>query len=80
MNANEFLGALVISLGALFGLMATLSKFVSQPINRLNESVIKLTAKLDNTDDNVARLDRRVDRHGQRLDDHDQILARNNLK
>ena len=61
MSPNEFTGALVVSLGALLALMGTLSKFVSQPINRLNESVIRLTAKMDHTDSNVSRLDNRVD-------------------
>lgn len=79
MNGNEVLGAVLVALGTLLGLMATLNKFITQPINNLNENIIRLTARLESTDKDVLRLDKRVDRHGDRLDEHDAILARNNL-
>lgn len=79
MNGNEVLGAVLVALGILLGLMVTLNKFITQPINNLNENIIRLTARLESTDKDVLRIDRRVDRHGERLDEHDAILARNNL-
>ena len=57
MNHNEIIGAVLVALGSLLALMGTLSKFVSQPINRLNESVIRLTTKLEHTDGNVNRVE-----------------------
>ena len=84
MTQAEFLGMFIITLGAFLGVLATiatfLSRYITKPINLLNESIIRLTASVESDRNNLIRIDKRVDIHGKRIDEHDIILARNNLK
>ena len=84
MTQAEFLGMFIITLGAFLGVLATiatfLSRYITKPINLLNESIIRLTASVESDRNNLIRIDKRVDVHGKRIDEHDIILARNNLK
>lgn len=95
MPQTEFTGMLIVALGGILGIVsivgAMISSYIIKPfkqsnkemqcsLERLNETLIKLNAITDNVLSDVSRLDRRVGRHGERLDEHDIILARNNLK
>lgn len=95
MSQAEFTSMLIVTIGSILGVIsvgsALISTYITKPnkeankelkksLDALNSTIIKLDATMDATNNDVKRIDNRVNKHGERLDLHDIILARNNLK
>lgn len=71
-SPNEFLGMLIIGLGALTAIIA--------PIIKLNSSITKLDTTLDNMAQNDRTRDKRINAHAVQLDEHEKQLVNHEVR
>ena len=75
MDEIQFLGYLVLALITLGSFVAVIMKFV-QPINELRVVIQKLNDNIDSLkNDNVVQ-NKRIDRHGERIDQLDNRVGK----
>lgn len=74
MNNNEFIGMLIMAVVTLGGFAGLLFKCY-QPINKLNENIIKLTAEIQRLLENDQVHERRLNSHGREIDHINQTLS-----
>nr|DAJ65244.1 MAG TPA: hypothetical protein [Caudoviricetes sp.] len=75
----ETLGTIILGLSALAGLIYSLSKLVSEPINRLDKSVSAFTVQVGILGDNIKKIEEDVkaqESHDQ--ESHARIWAKEN--
>ena len=70
MNEVEFLGYLVTAIITLGGFIAVIMKF-TQPINELRVVIQKLNDTIDALKDDTNILNKRIEKHGEQIDDLD---------
>ena len=79
MDEIQFLGYLVLALITLGSFIAVIMKFV-QPINELRVVIQKLNDNIDSLkNDNVVQ-NKRIDRHGERIDQLDNRVGKIEMK
>lgn len=79
MDEIQFLGYLVLALITLGSFVAVIMKFV-QPINELRVVIQKLNDNIDSLkNDNVVQ-NKRIDRHGERIDQLDNRVGKIEMK
>ena len=79
MDEIQFLGYLVLALITLGSFVAVIMKFV-QPINELRVVIQKLNDNIDSLkSDNVVQ-NKRIDRHGERIDQLDNRVGKIEMK
>lgn len=78
MDSNLILGLTFTAIVCIFGFLWSFKKAIlsnREPIEKLNESIIKLTATIDQIFDKLKILDTRVTKHGGELDQvKDRVL------
>lgn len=75
MNEVEFLGYLVSALITLGGFVAVIMKFI-QPINELRVVIQKLNDTIDALKDDTDILNKRIEKHGEQIDDLDHRVGK----
>lgn len=75
MNEVEFLGYLVSALITLGGFIAVIMKFI-QPINELRVVIQKLNDAIDALKDDTDILNKRIEKHGEQIDDLDHRVGK----
>ena len=79
MDEIQFLGYLIMALITLGSFIAVIMKFV-QPINELRVVIQKLNDNIDSLkNDNVVQ-NKRIDRHGERIDQLDNRVGKIEMK
>ena len=79
MDEIQFLGYLIMALITLGSFIAVIMKFV-QPINELRVVIQKLNDNIDSLkNDNVVQ-NKRIDRHGERIDQLDNRVGKSETK
>lgn len=68
MNETEFVGYLVLAVITLGGFIAVIMKFV-QPINDLRIVIQKLNDTIDTLKTDNVTQNRRIEKHGEQIDD-----------
>ena len=79
MATNETVG-IIISAAIVVGSFATLMIKAIKPINDLNISIVKLTAKIDDLFANDKIQDERIKRHGKEIDELKMESARHEVR
>lgn len=80
MSANEFLGALVVGLGTLLGLIISINALITKPIQAATISIVELTAAMEQSQKDTKDMRSILKDHDDLLYEHDLILVRNKLK
>ena len=75
MDEIQFLGYLVLALITLGSFVAVIMKFV-QPINELRVVIQKLNDNIDSLKNDNAVQNKRIDRHGERIDQLDNRVGK----
>ena len=75
MNEVEFLGYLVTAIITLGGFIAVIMKF-TQPINELRLVIQKLNDTIDALKDDTDILNKRIEKHGEQIDDLDHRVGK----
>lgn len=75
MNEVEFVGYLVSALITLGGFVAVIMKFI-QPINELRLVIQKLNDTIDALKDDTDILNKRIEKHGEQIDDLDHRVGK----
>lgn len=75
MNEIEFLGYLISALITLGGFVAVIMKFI-QPINELRLVIQKLNDTIDALKDDTDILNKRIEKHGEQIDDLDHRVGK----
>lgn len=75
MNEIEFLGYLISALITLGGFVAVIMKFI-QPINELRVVIQKLNDTIDVLKDDTDVLNKRIEKHGEQIDDLDHRVGK----
>lgn len=75
MNEVEFLGYLISALITLGGFIAAIVKFI-QPINELRVVIQKLNDTIDALKDDTDILNKRIEKHGEQIDDLDHRVGK----
>ena len=75
MDEIQFLGYLIMALITLGSFIAVIMKFV-QPINELRVVIQKLDDTIDNLKKDNADQNKRIDRHGERIDQLDNRVGK----
>ena len=75
MDEIQFLGYLVLALITLGSFIAVIMKFV-QPINELRVVIQKLNDSIDSLRSDNAVQNKRIDRHGERIDQLDNRVGK----
>lgn len=75
MNEVEFVGYLVSALITLGGFIAVIMKFI-QPINELRLVIQKLNDTIDALKDDTDILNKRIEKHGEQIDDLDHRVGK----
>lgn len=75
MNEVEFLGYLISALITLGGFIAAIMKFI-QPINELRVVIQKLNDTIDALKDDTDILNKRIEKHGEQIDDLDHRVGK----
>ena len=79
MDEIQFLGYLVLALITLGSFVAVIMKFV-QPINELRIVIQKLNDNIDSLKNDNAVQNKRIDRHGERIDQLDNRVGKIEMK
>ena len=79
MDEIQFLGYLVLALITLGSFVAVIMKFV-QPINELRVVIQKLNDNIDSLKNDNAVQNKRIDRHGERIDQLDNRVGKIEMK
>lgn len=72
--------AFVSSLVVIIGLFATFSKLLITPINNLTITITKLESYIESINTETMRTMLCIEKHGERLDEIELILATNQIK
>ena len=75
MDEIQFLGYLIMALITLGSFIAVIMKFV-QPINELRVVIQKLDDTIDSLKKDNAAQNKRIDRHGERIDQLDNRVGK----
>lgn len=75
MDEIQFLGYLIMALITLGSFIAVIMKFV-QPINELRVVIQKLNDNIDSLKKDNAAQNKRIDRHGERIDQLDNRVGK----
>ena len=75
MDEIQFLGYLIMALITLGSFIAVIMKFV-QPINELRVVIQKLNDNIDSLKSDNAIQNKRIDRHGERIDQLDNRVGK----
>ena len=75
MDEIQFLGYLIMALITLGSFVAVIMKFV-QPINELRVVIQKLNDNIDSLKKDNADQNKRIDRHGERIDQLDNRVGK----
>lgn len=75
MDEIQFLGYLIMALITLGSFIAVIMKFV-QPINELRVVIQKLNDNIDSLKKDNADQNKRIDRHGERIDQLDNRVGK----
>ena len=71
---EEFLGYLVLGLAALVGLLVSIQKLFTDPVNALNISMQQLSGRLDALAKDDERQNEMLAKHGEQINDlHDRV-------
>lgn len=76
MSEAEIIGLVVIGLTAIVGLFGT----ITVPIIKLNNNITTLNDRIDHMRENDDVRDQRIRLHGEKLDEHEKILARHTVQ
>ena len=79
MDEIQFLGYLVLALITLGSFVTVIMKFV-QPINELRIVIQKLNDNIDSLKNDNAVQNKRIDRHGERIDQLDNRVGKIEMK
>ena len=79
MDEIQFLGYLIMALITLGSFIAVIMKFV-QPINELRVVIQKLNDNIDSLKSDNAIQNKRIDRHGERIDQLDNRVGKIEMK
>lgn len=75
MDEIQFLGYLIMAVITLGSFIAVIMKFV-QPINELRVVIQKLNDSIDSLRNDNAAQNKRIDRHGERIDQLDNRVGK----
>ena len=75
MDEIQFLGYLIVAVITLGSFIAVIMKFV-QPINELRVVIQKLNDSIDSLRNDNAVQNKRIDRHGERIDQLDNRVGK----
>lgn len=76
MSEAQFMGMLISALVVLIGLASTIVLLIIRPIINLNKSITKLNASIDKLNGDNVRIESIVNKHTDKLDEHEQQLIR----
>ena len=79
MDEIQFLGYLIMAVITLGSFIAVIMKFV-QPINELRVVIQKLNDNIDSLKSDNAVQNKRIDRHGERIDQLDNRVGKIEMK
>ena len=79
MDEIQFLGYLIMAVITLGSFIAVIMKFV-QPINELRVVIQKLNDNIDSLKSDNAIQNKRIDRHGERIDQLDNRVGKIEMK
>lgn len=79
MDEIQFLGYLIMAVITLGSFIAVIMKFV-QPINELRVVIQKLNDNIDSLKNDSAVQNKRIDRHGERIDQLDNRVGKIEMK
>lgn len=79
MDEIQFLGYLIMAVITLGSFIAVIMKFV-QPINELRVVIQKLNDNIDSLKNDNAVQNKRIDRHGERIDQLDNRVGKIEMK
>ena len=79
MDEIQFLGYLIMAVITLGSFIAVIMKFV-QPINELRVVIQKLNDSIDSLRNDNAVQNKRIDRHGERIDQLDNRVGKIEMK
>lgn len=76
MSEVETIGSVVVALMSITSLICT----ITVPLIKLNNNITMLTEQIDHMHENDMTRDKRLQAHGQKLDEHDKILAEHSIR
>lgn len=71
MDSNQFMGALVVALISLIGLIVA----IVTPIVKLNSNIVKLNSNIEHMRENDKVRDHRITKHGEEIQEVQHELA-----
>ena len=75
MSEAQFMGLLIGGIATLLTIASIITAIIIVPVIKLNKTIQKLSDSIDNLNGANYKIEKRLDAHGSKLDEHEKILT-----